>query len=223
MNNYDKAFNMIVQNNGLSVVMTIADSSIIRPSLQFDSNSPRYILDNVHIHWGKSNLFGSEHSVDNEFAAAEIHFAHYNQRYGSFSQALTQPDGLVVIAVLMSISSTPNPNLNWLIAAVQLITEYNSAATIASHSDFYLADLLPNDRSSVFRYLGSLTTPPCYESVTWLVFEKPIPINTAQLEQFRLLRQKSINGIPGHPLLGNRRYIQPINGRTVQTSDPSYH
>ena len=29
----------------------------------------------------------------------------------------------------------------------------------------------------VFGYQGSLPTPPCFESVTWLVFRRPVKVN----------------------------------------------
>ena len=47
-----------------------------------------------------------------------------------------------------------------------------------------LASLIP-DLASVnapyFTYKGSLTTPPCYESVQWIVLENPISITESQV------------------------------------------
>ena len=39
-----------------------------------------------------------------------------------------------------------------------------------------LLDLVPElkDLSSFYSYKGSLTTPPCYQSVRWIVLKEPI-------------------------------------------------
>ena len=41
--------------------------------------------------------------------------------------------------------------------------------------------------SRYWSYKGSLTTPPCSECVTWLVFKEPIEISSEQLSSFREL------------------------------------
>jgi len=46
---------------------------------------------------------------------------------------------------------------------------------------FPLQDLLPIDKSLYFRYYGSLTTAPCYQSVIWTVFKEPITISNYQV------------------------------------------
>jgi len=44
-----------------------------------------------------------------------------------------------------------------------------------------LDGLLPDDAGEFYRYSGSLTTSPCYESVIWTVFKEPIAITQSQV------------------------------------------
>ncbi|RZF41986.1 hypothetical protein LSTR_LSTR017086 [Laodelphax striatellus] len=46
---------------------------------------------------------------------------------------------------------------------------------------FSPATLLPDDRSHFYRYQGSLTTPPCTESVLWTVMHSSVPISKFQV------------------------------------------
>ncbi len=64
--------------------------------------------------------------------------------------------------------------------------------------------LLPIVRTT-YRYDGSLTTPPCSESVKWLVMTTPIQLSATQIGTFRAIIQ------------GNNRPVQPLNGRIVLT------
>lgn len=62
-------------------------------------------------------------------------------------------------------------------------------------------DLLPNDRTKFYTYSGSLTTPPCYEVVNWIVMHERVYINAKQVsppsthlfECFELVSHKLIN------------------------------
>ena len=47
-----------------------------------------------------------------------------------------------------------------------------------------LQDLLPSDLTQFWRYSGSLTTPPCFESVVWTVFKKPVELSHDQVNVF---------------------------------------
>ncbi|XP_056004513.1 nacrein-like protein [Ostrea edulis] len=68
-------------------------------------------------------------------------------------------------------------------------------------------DVLPDDKR-FYTYLGSLTTPPCYETVQWIVFKCPIVVSRGAFEALRKVKDSH-----GRPLsaLGIRRPIQPGN------------
>lgn len=44
-----------------------------------------------------------------------------------------------------------------------------------------LASILPHNIDVFYTYKGSLTTPPCSEVVTWIIFPTPAPISFAQV------------------------------------------
>ena len=74
---------------------------------------------------------------------------------------------------------------------------------------FNLAALLPRNRSS-YRYAGSLTTPTCGQGVQWNVLLNSITMTGEQIAKL----QRIFLGNEEFPN-GNRRPIQPLNGRTV--------
>ena len=58
-------------------------------------------------------------------------------------------------------------------------------------------------QSGYFRYMGSLTTPPCAEGVNWYVMKTPITMSADQINAFR-----SVMG-------ANNRPVQPRNNRIL--------
>jgi carbonic anhydrase len=47
---------------------------------------------------------GSEHTVDGKEYSGELHLVHWNKtKYGSFAEALGQPDGLAVLGVFLQV------------------------------------------------------------------------------------------------------------------------
>ncbi len=67
------------------------------------------------------------------------------------------------------------------------------------------ADLVPSDHA-YYTFLGSLTTPPCSEGVTWYVLKTPVQLSSEQVAAFARV----------YPL--NARPIQALNGRELLAS-----
>ncbi|RSL18239.1 carbonic anhydrase [Edaphobacter aggregans] len=65
--------------------------------------------------------------------------------------------------------------------------------------------LLPPDHS-YYTFLGSLTTPPCSEDVTWFVLKHPVSVSASEIEQFSKLYRN------------DARPTQPLYGRVVLES-----
>lgn len=55
---------------------------------------------------------------------------------------------------------------------------------------FDIQSLLPKDLGRYYRYNGSLTTPPCYQSVIWTLFHERVQISKAQVKLRRWYSSK---------------------------------
>ena len=77
---------------------------------------------------------------------------------------------------------------------------------------------------SYWTYEGSLTTPPLFETVTWIVFKKPMTVSKDQLDTMRNLkcnasctgRILSTFNYEDIPMTDNYRPPQPLNERIVR-------
>lgn len=70
---------------------------------------------------------------------------------------------------------------------------------------FNVSDLLPAYKG-YYKFMGSLTTPPCTENVQWQILKQRVEISKAQWEAFRKLYKM------------NARPVQPLNQRQVEES-----
>ena len=57
---------------------------------------------------------------------------------------------------------------------------YADDKTKVKIAGFDLKDALPSNTKDFYRYMGSLTTPPCTENVLWTVFSERKKITTKQ-------------------------------------------
>jgi len=136
----------------------------------------------MHAHWGKEEGRGSEHTINGKMYDGELHLVHYNTAYGSFADAVDKPDGLAVLGVFLKVGETSHAEFGKITDMLGSVHKKGDKAQLK-------ADLDPNAllpaSECFFTYLGSLTTPPLLESVTWLVYNNPITISKDQMAAMR--------------------------------------
>ncbi|XP_023342334.1 carbonic anhydrase [Eurytemora carolleeae] len=162
-----------------------------------------------HLHWGKDDTKGSEHRLVGAMLPAEIHLVHWNKKYGDFGTAAAQSDGLAVVGFFYQVAASSNAKYTPILDGLKKLpgTENNFEVDIGSIT---LNDLIPAGATDHLHYKGSLTTPPCLESVFWNVFTDKIDLSDADLAVIRGVTDET-----GKSLSDNYRPPQPLNGRTV--------
>ncbi|VDM50528.1 unnamed protein product [Toxocara canis] len=165
-------------NVGQLPMLTINDSliNIKNVNISGGPSSPyRYRLHHIVVHFGQSadGERGSEHTIDRVRFPAEVQLIAYNtDLYTNFTEAMSQPHGLLAIAIIVDIGTVTNTELRKLTVASQSIT-YKGSKTIIKKFNAY--GLLPHTEDYI-TYEGSLTFPGCYETVTWVIMNNPIYI-----------------------------------------------
>ncbi|WP_431468923.1 carbonic anhydrase [Sphingosinithalassobacter sp. LHW66-3] len=146
----------------------------------FTSRDHRYELLQFHFHTP------AEHLLQGRRFPLEAHFVHRRE------------DGMLGVIGVFVQEGTANPALQAVLD--ELEGERGAAARLA------ITNLLPQE-PAVYRYAGSLTTPPCSETVDWFVMEQPI---TGSPEQIAALARLYAD---------NARPVQPLNRRFILRSD----
>jgi carbonic anhydrase len=169
-----------VSNTGHSIEVSLHDAGSVR------KGDTEYDLDQFHFH------VPSEHAIDGKRYPAEVHIVH-----------ATEDEEFAVLGVVLE-TGAENEALAQALEKVPL--EAGEERELEGEID--ATDLLPAGGSgTVFRYAGSLTTPPCTEGVVWTFFEEPIELSRQQLDQ--LARAYDDNARP----------LQPLNDREL-TREP---
>ncbi|XP_022790971.1 carbonic anhydrase 2-like, partial [Stylophora pistillata] len=131
--------------------------------------------------------------------------------YGHFNEAFSKPNGLVVIGVFLQVNGGFNKWMeNIALASTNVVTPNGDSYSLDGSIPLtqLVPDLMPKS-ARYYTYKGSLTTPPCYESVRqWIIMKNPIPVTESQLELLRSLSKTS-----GGSLCNNFRPVKPLNGR----------
>ncbi|XP_077990204.1 carbonic anhydrase 14-like [Glandiceps talaboti] len=196
---------MTLYNNGHAVqVNMVGDYLVSGGGLPSDYKAVQF-----HFHWGNDSTRGSEHLIDGNEYAAELHIVCYDYvNFASAGEAMADPSGLAVLGTLVQIGDTTNTAYAKLTDNLAEIHDKDEEYNITTPLN--LMSLMPEDTSEFFRYEGSLTTPTCNESVIWTVMRNAVTITEEQMELFR-----NVNFGDGTPMVDTHRPPQPLNGRTV--------
>ncbi|KFP86448.1 Carbonic anhydrase 4, partial [Apaloderma vittatum] len=182
----------------------------------------KYKAIEFHLHWGtrlegaEQYLPGSEHSIDGEKQAMELHVVHIREDVSDITEAKKAEAGVAVLAFFVKVEEE-NKNYATLINALENIKYKGQAAQMEPSP---LSSLLPpeEDLGKYYRYEGSLTTPDCHEGVIWTVFEKPIELSDSQISQFLRVHFEDKNS---SVMAENFRPVQFLNERKVYCSSGS--
>lgn len=177
-----------------------------------------YKLEQFHCHWGCTDEKGSEHTVDGVSYAGELHLVHWNTtKYKTFGEAALQSDGLAVLAVFLK-AGAEHAELNKVTSLLPFVVHKGDRVTLPNGCD--PAKFLP-DIPAYWTYEGSLTTPPCSESVIWIVFKTPVEVSRAQLDAMRNLNCYDVkeecpcNDVKGK-VINNFRPPLPLGNRELR-------
>ncbi|ESO88490.1 hypothetical protein LOTGIDRAFT_125950, partial [Lottia gigantea] len=201
-------------NNGHDITFEIEELRWKGVNISGGPVSYNYRVKEIKLHFGTNNSYGSEHSINGKVFPAEIHILAYNSDlYEDIREAENSPRGVLIIALFAQIADVSHGEFQILVKAMSNTKYKGDKSRI---KEFYLSRLLP-PTDYFITYDGSLTSPGCFETVTWIIFNKPIYISKRQIKEMRKLNQASRNN-PQMLMAGNIRPRQPINQRTVRTN-----
>nr|XP_040048683.1 carbonic anhydrase 6 isoform X2 [Gasterosteus aculeatus aculeatus] len=210
LNGYDALEGkFLMSNNGHSVQIDLPPSMAITKGLP-----GKYTAVQMHLHWGGWDLeaSGAEHTIDGIRYMAELHVVHYNSdKYSSFTDARDKPDGLAVLAFFYDDGHFENTYYSDFINNLEKIKYAGQSMHISSID---VRSMLPENINHFFRYQGSLTTPPCYESILWTVFDTPITLSHNQIRKL----ESTLMDMDNKTLWNDYRMAQPLNSRVVESS-----
>lgn len=169
-----KPSNLNIVNNGHTIQANCAEGSGI------EVDGVRYELLQFHFH------APSEHTINGQFSDMELHLVHKSA------------DGnLAVVGVMLNKGAENAAFAPVFDNMPAVVDEENNPDALVNTED-----LLPED-GLTYRYIGSLTTPPCSENVRWYVMKTPVEVSEAQVAAFEAIFHN------------NNRPVQPLNDREV--------
>lgn len=145
-------------------------------------NDDEYKLKQIHFHEP------SEHTINGIRYPLEMHLVHFSK-----------DNKITVLAIMAKEGESSKP-----FTFLEKYLPIDSGETKLIDTNFDLNKTLPKDKS-YYTYNGSLTTPPCTQNVTWVVYKTPITISVEQVKQLQKLMP-----------LNNYRNEQPVNGRIIK-------
>jgi carbonic anhydrase len=174
-----QAVELAIENNGHTIKVTYPQDNYLHAADQ------TYKLLQFHYH------APSEHTENGRFHDMEIHFVHQNKNGALAVVGVFIDEGAENLALREIWAHLPKRTQPMHKISKEII---NARDLIPEHSGFY-------------RYMGSLTTPPCSEGVNWFVMKQPIYASKSQIKRFRDIMD------------GNNRPTLPVNQRLIMELD----
>ncbi|MGE4371453.1 MAG: carbonic anhydrase [Xanthobacter sp.] len=142
-------------------------------------NGKPYALRQFHFH------APSEHAIEGQRTAMEAHFVHMGE------------EGRLLVIGVFLVPGEVNDAFSTLMAAAP-----KKQGSVILEQPMDPSALLPKKRA-LYRYEGSLTTPPCAEVVDWNIYAAPVHVDAKDIEAFR-----AIFPMNARPLQAmNRRFL----------------
>jgi carbonic anhydrase len=167
-----------IVNNGHTIQLDFAEGDTLR------LGDRSFALKQFHFH------HPSEHLVEGKRFAMEAHFVHAAESGG----------GLAVVGAFIE-PGRRNSVFNKIVSTMAA----TEGPPVAADPSIDPNGLLPV-RRDYFHYEGSLTTPPCSETVDWLVLARPVEVAEADIARFAKL----------YPM--NARPVQLLDRRFILSS-----
>lgn len=211
-----KPKSMTLKNNGHALQVDLEEGYTI-------DNGPlpgKFQALQYHFHWASDvNVGGSEHTMDGHRYFAELHIVHINKAYASLKEALQKQDGLAVLGFFIEIGEH-NEVFDRLLEPIRDGKVVFKEDKYKYENAWPISDLLPENLDHFYRYSGSLTTPPCSESVVWTVFKEPIALSENQASELmkKLKADEKGYGVLSESISQNYRPVMKLGDRQVHKS-----
>ncbi|KAL8262997.1 hypothetical protein R6Q59_024346 [Mikania micrantha] len=157
-------------------------------------NGTEYQLNQLHWHTP------AEHTVNGRRYNLELHLVHQSA------------DGKNAVVGIMYKIGRPDSLLH-------LMEPYFNALASAKGVEMSVGNIDPREikigSRKYYRYIGSLTTPPCHQNVIWTIVKK---VRTVSREQLRAIHEAVHDETEA-----NARPVQPLNNRWIKLYRPDDH
>ncbi|CAK9171401.1 unnamed protein product [Ilex paraguariensis] len=155
-------------------------------------NGTQYTLNQCHWH------SPSEHTINGRSYDLEVHLVHESS------------DGRVAVLGILYTIGRPDSFLSMMEKDLKALADIRGVERVVGTIDPRQIKL---GSRKYYRYIGSLTVPPCHQNVAWTMLRK---VRTVTREQVKLIREAVHDDSET-----NARPVQPINQRSVKLYRPT--